>query len=41
MRIIAQYSPIQEVYSIDESFIDLEGLPFDLANPYAVSKETG
>jgi DNA polymerase V len=30
MRIIAQYSPIQEVYSIDESFIDLEGLPFDL-----------
>ena len=32
MRIIAQYSPIQEVYSIDESFIDLEGLPFDLVN---------
>ncbi len=30
MRIIAQYSPIQEIYSIDESFIDLEGLPFDL-----------
>ena len=31
MRIIAQYSPIQEIYSIDESFIDLKGLPFDLA----------
>ena len=32
MRIIAQYSPIQEIYSIDESFIDLQGLPFDLVN---------
>jgi len=32
MRIIAQYSPIQEIYSIDESFIDLKGLPFDLVN---------
>ncbi len=30
MRIIAHYSPIQEIYSIDESFIDLKGLPFDL-----------
>ena len=30
MRIISQYSPIQEVYSIDESFIDLAGLPFHL-----------
>jgi len=30
MKIIAQSSPIQEIYSIDESFIDLEGLPFDL-----------
>ena len=32
MRIISQYSPIQEVYSIDESFIDLKGLPFHLTN---------
>ena len=32
MRIISQYSPIQEVYSIDESFIDLAGLPFHLRN---------
>ena len=32
MRIIAQYSPIQEIYSIDESFIDLEKLPFKLVN---------
>ncbi|MCS5590758.1 MAG: Y-family DNA polymerase [Candidatus Thioglobus sp.] len=30
MRVISQYSPIQEVYSIDESFIDLAGLPFHL-----------
>ena len=32
MRVISQYSPIQEVYSIDESFIDLAGLPFHLKN---------
>ena len=32
MKIIGQYSPIQEVYSIDESFIDLVGLPFHLIN---------
>ena len=32
MRVISQYSPIQEVYSIDESFIDLAGLPFHLIN---------
>ena len=32
MRVISQYSPIQEVYSIDESFIDLAGLPFHLTN---------
>jgi len=32
MRVISQYSPIQEVYSIDESFIDLAGLPFHLRN---------
>ena len=32
MRVISQYSPIQEVYSIDESFIDLAGLPFQLRN---------
>ena len=32
MRVISQYSPIQEVYSIDESFIDLKGLPFHLTN---------
>ena len=32
MRVISQYSPIQEVYSIDESFIDLVGLPFHLTS---------
>jgi len=32
MRVVSQYSPIQEVYSIDESFIDLKGLPFHLTN---------
>ena len=30
MKIIGEYSPAQEVYSIDESFIDLEKLPFNL-----------
>jgi DNA polymerase V len=30
MKVIGQFSPIQEVYSIDESFIDLAGLPFNL-----------
>ena len=30
MKIIDSYSPIQEIYSIDESFIDLTGLPFNL-----------
>ena len=30
MKIIGEYSPIQEIYSIDESFIDLERLPFNL-----------
>ena len=30
MKIIGEYSPVQEVYSIDESFIDLEKLPFNL-----------
>ena len=30
MKIINNYSPIQEIYSIDESFIDLTGLPFNL-----------
>ena len=30
MNVIGQYSPIQEVYSIDESFIDLAGLPLNL-----------
>ena len=27
MKIIGEYSPVQEVYSIDESFIDLEKRP--------------
>ena len=30
MRIIGEYSPVQEVYSIDESFIDLMRLPLNL-----------
>ncbi len=30
MKIINHYSPIQEIYSIDESFIDLTGLRFNL-----------
>ena len=30
MKIIGEYSPVQEVYSIDESFIDLERLPLNL-----------
>ena len=30
MRIIGHYSPEQEVYSIDESFIDLSGMSIDL-----------
>ncbi len=30
MKVIGQYSPIQEVYSIDESFIDLTGLHLNL-----------
>ena len=30
MKVIRGYSPIQEVYSIDESFIDLKGLPLNL-----------
>ena len=32
MKIIGEYSPVQEVYSIDESFIDLERLPLSLMN---------
>ncbi|MDH4216759.1 MAG: Y-family DNA polymerase [Gallionella sp.] len=31
MRLLSQYSPDQEVYSIDESFLDLTGIP-DLTN---------
>lgn len=27
MKIISQYAPTQEVYSIDESFLDLTGMP--------------
>ncbi|HIF88350.1 MAG TPA: Y-family DNA polymerase [Candidatus Thioglobus sp.] len=30
MSIISNYSPLQEVYSIDESFLELSGLPFNL-----------
>ena len=30
MKVIGGYSPIQEIYSIDESFIDLKGLPLNL-----------
>ena len=30
MNIISNYSPVQEVYSIDESFLELSGLPFNL-----------
>ncbi|SFV76867.1 Error-prone, lesion bypass DNA polymerase V (UmuC) [hydrothermal vent metagenome] len=30
MKIISQYSPVQEVYSIDESFIDLSGFSMNL-----------
>ncbi len=30
MKIIGEYSPVQEIYSIDESFIELERLPFNL-----------
>ena len=31
MRLLSQYSPNQEIYSIDESFLDLTGMP-DLTN---------
>ena len=30
MKVIGEYSPVQEVYSIDESFIDLMRLPLNL-----------
>ena len=30
MKVIGEYSPVQEVYSIDESFIDLKRLPLNL-----------
>ena len=30
MKVIGEYSPVQEVYSIDESFIDLMSLPLNL-----------
>ena len=30
MRIIATYAPVQEIYSIDESFLDLSGLKVNL-----------
>ena len=30
MKVISQYSPVQEVYSIDESFIDLTGFTINL-----------
>lgn len=30
MTLVAQFAPRQEVYSIDESFLDLEGVPGDL-----------
>ncbi len=30
MKVISQYSPVQEVYSIDESFLDLSGLMVNL-----------
>lgn len=30
MTLVAQYAPRQEVYSIDESFLDFEGVPGDL-----------
>jgi len=30
MKVVGEYSPIQEVYSIDESFIDLKRLPLNL-----------
>ncbi|MDC0620879.1 Y-family DNA polymerase [Candidatus Pseudothioglobus singularis] len=32
MKVIGEYSPVQEVYSIDESFIDLMRLPLNLMN---------
>ena len=39
MRVIGEYSPIQEVYSIDESFIDLAKLPFNLmSHMYSLRK---
>lgn len=31
MTILGQFSPDQEIYSIDESFLDLSGIPGDLA----------
>ena len=30
MSLVGEYAPRQEVYSIDESFLDLEGVPGDL-----------
>ena len=32
MTIISAYSPLQEIYSIDECFLDLEGIDTDLRN---------
>lgn len=37
MTLVAQYAPRQEVYSIDESFLDFEGVPGDLV---AIGRET-
>jgi DNA polymerase V len=31
MAVVARYAPRQEVYSIDESFLDFSGVPGDLA----------
>ena len=35
MTLVARYAPRQEVYSIDECFLDFEGVPADLSESAA------
>ena len=45
MRLLARYSPHQEIYSIDESFLDFTGMPHPVANAitlrHDIHKRTG
>ncbi|WP_305045071.1 Y-family DNA polymerase [Geoalkalibacter sp.] len=39
MRVLSRYSPLQEVYSIDECFLDLSGDPFPTRTGHAIHQE--